>query len=424
LLEGKTMTLRINRHLELRQFLSLAALSALTIGLATLCVPATASAAAPPIVVHPGDSIQAAVDAAPAGSEIILMPGTYYGPENARRAVRIKQDGISLIGKPDGADKVILRPNPDGSNEDGILVEPEGGSSCDCMIEGSRIQGITVEGFPGNGIKLEFVNHFKILDNESIDNLENGIQPELSANGLVKNNLSYGSNDSALWIEGGTNVRVINNVTHSSVTGLEVTISKNVVIVGNESYNNTIGMGLYHPSGASEPPLEDMGDLKVLNNYIHDNNRDNTAPGDPNGGGAASLPKGGGILLNGISENLLEGNLVTNNDFFGLAVIGYCLGQNEFPGNEAPFCASNRSGIDPVPRDNKIQENVFVDNGLHPPDHELAFFAADIIEGYVNLPFPGSEPTAGNCYEDNSYTTYWNFVDFGATGPPQCDDDG
>ena len=386
----------------------------ITVGLAALCVPTIASA--DNITLYPGDSIQDAVNAAPAGSMISLMPGIYYGPENARRAVRIKQDGIRLIGKPDGADKVILRPNPDGSNEDGILVEPEGGSSCDCLIEGSRIQGITVEGFPGNGIKLEFVNHFKILDNESINNLENGIQPELSANGLVKNNLSYGSNDSALWIEGGTNVRVINNVTHSSVTGIEVTISKNVILVGNESYNNTIGMGLYHPSGASEPPLEDMGDLRVLNNYIHDNNRANTAPG----GQAATLPPGGGILLNGISENLLEGNLVTNNDFFGLAVVGYCIGVGEFPSEEPPYCASNRTGINPVPRDNKIEENIFVNNGTAPPVwHPLAFAAADIIEGYVNLPY-GSDPTAGNCYEDNDYSTYVNFIT-GQPGPPQCD---
>ena len=415
------MKLRINRYLELKRFLSLAALGTLSIGLATLCVPATAGAAAP-IVVYPGDSIQEAVDAAPAGSIINVMPGTYRETHGNTVAVRIKKDGIALIGKPDGDNKVVLVPGT--GNQHGILVEPEGGSACDCVIEGSRIQGMTVQDFPNNGIKLEFVNNFKILDNESIRNLENGIQPELSANGLVKNNLSYGSNDSALWIEGGTNVRVINNVTHSSVTGLEVTISKNVVIVGNESYNNTIGMGLYHPSGASEPPLEEMGDLKVLNNYIHDNNRDNSAPGDPNGGGAASLPKGGGILLNGISENLLVGNLITNNDFFGLAVVGYCLGQGEFPSEQPPFCDSNSSGIDPVPRDNKIQENVFVNNGTEPPDHDLAFFAADIIEGYINLPY-GSDPTAGNCYADNSYATYSNFVDyFGTTEPPQCDDDG
>ena len=207
-----TMTIGKRRQPRLSRPLNLAALGTLTLGLAILCAPVTASAA--DTVLYPGDSIQDAVDAASPGDKIILMPGEYYGSEDAEEAVRIKKDFIRLIGKPDGENKVILRPNPDGSNEDGILVEPDGG---DPIIQGSVIQGITVEGFPGNGIKVELVNNFQILDNESINNLENGIQPELSANGLVKNNLSYGSLDSAMWIEGGTNVRVIGNVLHSSV---------------------------------------------------------------------------------------------------------------------------------------------------------------------------------------------------------------
>ena len=102
------MTLRIRPYLELNRFLSLAALGAFAIGLAILCVPATASAAK--TVLYPGDSIQDAVDAAAPGDQIILMPGEYFGPDGARRAVRIKKDGIRLIGKPDGDDKVILRP--------------------------------------------------------------------------------------------------------------------------------------------------------------------------------------------------------------------------------------------------------------------------------------------------------------------------
>ncbi|MCP4006267.1 MAG: hypothetical protein GY725_18950, partial [bacterium] len=268
------MTLRNRRHLEPNWFLNRAALGSLVVVLAILCMPAVASAGhGRRVVLEPGDSIQEAVDAAAPGTRIILRPGVYYGAENARRGVRIKQDGIRLIGKRRHGDKVILRPNPDGSNEDGILVEPEGGSSCNCVITGSRIQGITVEGFPGDGIKLEFVENFKILNNESINNLENGIIPELSANGLVKNNLSYGSLDSAMWIEGSTNVRVIGNTLHSSVTGLEVTISNDLVIVDNEMYDNTIGMGLYHPAGASEPALPVMEDWKIMNNYIHDNNQ-------------------------------------------------------------------------------------------------------------------------------------------------------
>lgn len=397
------MTAPIGRHSKSIRFLNRTVLGTLALGLAVLYAPAGAAAT----VLYPGDSIQAAVDAASPGDKIIVTPGVYYGPANARRAVRIKMDGIRLIGQPDGDNKVILRPNPDGSNEDGILVEPEGGSACDCVIEGSRIQGITVEGFPGNGIKVEFVNNFKILDNESINNLENGIQPELSANGLVKNNLSYGSLDSAMWIEGGTNVRVIGNVLHSSTTGLEVTISKDLVIVDNEIYNNTVGMGLYHPSAASEPALPVMEDWKVMNNYIHDNNLVNGAPG----GLPALLPHGGGILLMGVSDNKLEGNRVENNGFFGLAIIDFCLALTGVPGPCSPN--PNWSGEDPVPRNNEISDNEFINNGtVGYPGHPLHDLRADIIEAVP-------DPTANNCFEENTYDTYGNIFPW-VTEPTQC----
>ena len=93
------------------------------------------------------------------------------------------------------------------------------------------------------------MDNFKIENNESIDNLENGIWPTLSANGLVKKNVAYGSEDSALWVEASENVRVLKNELHHSPTGLEITVSKNILAKKNDVHHNTVGIGLYHPSG-------------------------------------------------------------------------------------------------------------------------------------------------------------------------------
>jgi len=377
-----------------------AKLGVLGVGLLALGLSTTASAAK--IVVNPGESIQAAVDAAAPGTTIVVKPGTYMETHGGTVAVRIKQDGIKLIGKSNFKKnkRVILVPGP--GNLHGILFEPDPAAP---DIQGAIIKGFTVQGFPNNGIKLERVNKFKIIKNESVNNLENGIQPELSANGLVKLNLSYGSDDSALWVEGGQNVRVLKNIVHSSVTGLEVTISSNIVIKKNESYNNVVGMGLYHPNAAAEtaPPVP-LEHLDVQKNHVHDNNKVNTAP---SGSMAAGLPTGGGILILGIDKNTIKNNVIENNDFYGIALVDWCLAQ----GGTANDCNLIPPLADPSPDNNRIEKNTLTNNGTAPdPSHPLAPFAADL----VNVTLGAS----GNCYKNNTSTATYASLTGG--GPHQC----
>ena len=143
---------------------------------------------------------------------------------------------------------------PDPGQMHGILVEPANEGDPD--INGLEINGFTIEGFPNMGIWLRHVNNFNIQNNESINNLENGICPTLSANGQVKKNVAYGSQDTALWVEASQNVRVINNELRNSPTGLEITISKEITVETNNIHDNTIGVGLYHPATAGLPQTQ------------------------------------------------------------------------------------------------------------------------------------------------------------------------
>ena len=362
---------------------SICTLSFLTVAL--VCVPRPASAGS--IKVGPGESIQAAVDAASPGDKIIVMPGDYTETHGNSAAIRVTKP-LQLLAKSSPEAKVRLLPGP--GNTDGVLVEPENPGDPD--VDGFRIKGFTVEGFPNNGIFLRHVQNFKIDKNESIDNLENGIWPTLSANGLVKNNVSYGSEDSALWVEASENVRVLKNEFHHSPTGLEITVSNNIEVEKNDIHHNTVGIGLYHPSAASLPPLAEMAGLEVSKNWVHDNNEPNTAPA---GSMSASLPPGGGILVLGVDGVVATGNTIENNDFYGVSMVDYCLAV----GGTAFDCNVNPPEVEPFPDHNVVQGNVFVANGTAPdPDHPMAPYAADLT--YLIL-----DPGHVNCFAKNEYST-------------------
>ena len=171
------------------------------------------------------------------------------------------------------------------------------------------MKGLTIQGFPNNGILTRYLDNFKIERNETANNLENGIWPTLSANGLVKRNVSYGSDDAALWVEASENVRVIKNELYDSPTGLEMTVSNSIVAKHNDVHDNVVGIGLYHALGAGIPPLQPLdrnGDWEISQNDVYNNNKVN----DVTGGLVAQLPSGIGILLVGVDRVTLDRNQV------------------------------------------------------------------------------------------------------------------
>jgi pectin methylesterase-like acyl-CoA thioesterase len=62
-----------------------------------LLLAATPAAAAVKIVVHNGESIQAAIDAAPPGATIIVKPGVYQGTSAARALTITKEGSTSSV---------------------------------------------------------------------------------------------------------------------------------------------------------------------------------------------------------------------------------------------------------------------------------------------------------------------------------------
>ena len=151
-----------------------------------LTLPGAASTRAAGLVVHPGESIQAAVDAARPGDTVVVLPGTYH------EAVCVTTDGIDLRGR--GA---VIQPPPEPAATPcavipagifllgqldvatGIVSDP---------ISDVTVSGFRVEGFEASGILMFGGRDVDIVGNTAADNEEYGIARFFSTGGTLRAN--------------------------------------------------------------------------------------------------------------------------------------------------------------------------------------------------------------------------------------------
>jgi parallel beta-helix repeat protein len=288
-------------------------------------------------------------------------------------------------------------------------VESGGLKMREPMMLGFEIRHITIRGFDNNGLFTENVDGFKIIDVVSEDNVNYGIFPTLSKNGLITHSKATGSyTDSGIWVETSENVVVTHNYVADNVNGIEVSNGDDILVAHNEAENNTIGAAILL--------LPDIFDdragakrIDMRDNYIHNNNKPNTArPGSI----LSFIPSGIGILYLGVDDSLIYRNHVENNDFVGIAVSDYCL-----PLLGTPFQCPPPLGIPGLPFDpsitpefladqsaanNAVVENVLVNNGTDPDEGPFQPFAADLSL----LTFADW----GNCFQNNISTTEFSTI--------------
>lgn len=377
------------------------------------------------IVVRPGDSIQAAVDRAKPGTRIYVLAGTYRELSDPTNALTITKNGLRIIGQTTKKKRVVIENA--GNQRNGIVVVPEDRTDCmgchtdlappfpvhpgtpmglkmrDPMMHGIEIRGITIKGFRNNGLFTENVDGFKIIDVESIDNRNYGIFPTLSKNGLISHSKAIGSSlDSGIWVETSENVTVQHSFVTGNVNGLEVSNSDDILLAHNEATGNTVGAAiLLLPDIFDDRPGAKRIDMR--NNWIHDNNKENTArPGSI----LSFVPSGTGVLYLGVDQSTIANNRVENNDFTGIAIADYCLTVLGTPFD----CAADPTITleflaDQAATENTVVNNALINNGTNvDPGNPFGFAAADLT--LLSLP-----PFAfSNCYAGNTFLTAFSII--------------
>ncbi|MGI5197019.1 right-handed parallel beta-helix repeat-containing protein [Streptomyces sp. CA-288835] len=275
----------------------------------------TGLGAAPPAashavhVVHPGQSIQKAVDAAEPGDTVLLRRGTY------RESVNVSTPGLTLRGLEHG---VVIRPgakpsakkaaNSCAANGNGICVV----GTKTRRVEDVTIASLKVAGFAKNGVYSARTDHLTVRNVTAENNGVWGIAQETSVRGVFRWNTARDNGDAGLFLantvtaeKGAADSRetvVEHNRLEDNRIGVTVRRLRNLGVVGNHVTGNCAGVFVV---GDENKPR--AGDLAVRDNHISRNN--------------AYCPKterlpflqGSGIVLTGAEQTLVSGNEISEN---------------------------------------------------------------------------------------------------------------
>jgi parallel beta-helix repeat protein len=290
------------------------------------------SAQAATTVVGPGDSIQAAIDAAQPG-DTIVVEGVH------RENVAITTDGITLRGigailEPAATPLVNACTDPTAPEEvNGICIL--GDVDFDTGEVNREIQNVTVKGFTVRGFSEGIVvvggHNTTFQGNVAEDNEEYGITAFVSTGTKFLLNRASGAAEAGIYIgdSPNANATVIGNEAFDNLFGILVRNAEHGTIVDNYVHGNCVGV----PFFADIPGP--VADFTVSANRIADNTKACPASED------APFPVSGvGAALLGAHDVNITGNLITGNvpsgetAFSGGVVIASGVGGTPPSGNQ------------------------------------------------------------------------------------------
>lgn len=289
-------------------------------------------------VVHRGESIQKAVDAAHPGETIFVRPGTY------RENVVITKDGISLRGhraviEPPANPKANACTSPDaGVPTEGICVlgdvDPATGD-VSSYVEDVSVSGFKARGFPGSGFFALGARDATFRGNVADDNEEYGFVAFTSTGTRMLFNRASGSEEAGLYVGDSpdADAKLFGNEVEDNLFGIFIRNALHGTIAGNLSHGNCAGVLFL--ADAPGP----AGEFDVRFNKISRN--DKACPASEEGGALSGI----GVALSGATGVDVRRNLIVGN------VAG---GPSEFSGGV--LVARGDGGT--APTNNTVKRNV------------------------------------------------------------------
>ena len=287
---------------------------------------AAAPAGADTLEVHPGQSIQAAVDQAPPGTTVKLAPGIYH------QSVGITKDGITLTGS--GADDTTIEPaaqptGPCGSQEFGVCVvgQLDNNGNVTHPVLDVRVTNLSIKGFStagpdgqvaGAGIFILGATNPTVDHVVSADNGSFGIVTVGSSGDRYLADVAYGSAEAGfhLSLSAGPGATITHSRAYANRYGILVASVSGGILADNKLTANCSGIALVGEGLTGGTATHDW---KVSHNNTSDNNAACPAVGTPP---LAEPPiSGNGIAVWGVHDIVVSHNNVTGNHPTGTSAI-------------------------------------------------------------------------------------------------------
>lgn len=290
------------RHLTC--LVSIAVVSAAGLGTA---LPSASAAAAGGRVVYPGQSIQAAVDAAQPGDTIVVRPGTY------RESVLISTPGLTLRGS---GDRTVIVPGTSRAQPDNACAKAGNGicvlGTAQHTVDNVSVRSLAVTGFAANGVWASWTDRLDVRKVTAGSNGTWGIAQQHSTRSDIRDNTARANGDAGILVantveeEGGATdtlgTRIRGNTLTDNRIGFTARRVRNLTVSDNTFTANCSGVFVVGDEGTPK-----AGAMTIRSNRITGNNKFCAA--------TDRLPaiQGSGIVLTGTETTQVRSNVIRDN---------------------------------------------------------------------------------------------------------------